>query len=129
MANKKDKERIIPIKTLSHEDLKKLVDESGLAIRVIEVGIGMPITTLDKCYKATPDPITGYVRTLPAKWEAPLIQFIKEKKAAKVDHKEEIKEVFKDLNIEVVEPEVLIPDQERKENWINMLHEVKAQLN
>ena len=50
MGRKKgQKIKLKPQKTLSHEDLVKLIDESGIPIRQIESGIGMPITTLDKC--------------------------------------------------------------------------------
>lgn len=115
--------KFVPQKTLTPDDLKKLVDESGIPVRQIESGIGMPITTLDKCLKG--DMVNGCVRTLPAKWEAPLIKFIKEKKAEKEDHKIEVKEILEAHNIEVKEEEVLIPDEERKREWIDKLLEAK----
>ena len=117
--------KIIPVKTLSPADLVKLVSESGIPVAQIEKGIGMPKTTLDKCLKAIPDPVTGYVRTLPAKYEAPLIKFIKEKKAEKEDLKIEVKEVMAAANIEVKEEEVEIPDEQRKRDWIAKLLEEK----
>lgn len=118
MANKK-------IETISTEDLRKLITESGLANAEIEKGIGMPITTLDKVLRAKPD-ARGYTRTLPTKWVAPLMQFIKEKKAVKEELKVEVKETLQEYNIEVKEPEVFIPDEKRKLDWINKLQEVKA---
>lgn len=119
MANKK-------IETISTEDLRKLITESGLAIAEIEKGVGMPVTTLDKVLRAKADS-RGYTRTLPTKWVAPLMQFIKEKKAAKEELKVEVKEVLQEHKIEVVEPEVHIPDEQRKKDWIAKLQEVKSE--
>jgi len=126
MARKKDSDLPIPQRTLSTDELKKLVYESGIPVQQIELGIGMPKTTLDKCLRGAL--VNGKPRLLPIKYEAPLIQFIKEKKAAKEELKLETKEVFQELNIPIVEEEVDIPDEERKRNWISKLQEVKAEL-
>ena len=129
MANKKGnkKGKLIPQKTLSPEDLIKLVRESGIPVSQIEKGTGMPLTTLDKCLKG--EKVNGHLRTLPAKWEAPLINFIKQKKAEKEELLIVTKEVFEDHNIEVKEEDVEIPDEQRKRDWINKLQEAKAELN
>lgn len=116
----------IKVDTISNEDLKKLIEESGLTVSEIEKGIKMPLTTLDKCLRAKADS-RGYTRTLPTKWVAPLMQFIKEKKAAKEELKVEVKEVLQEHKIEVAEPEVHIPDEQRKKDWIAKLQEVKLE--
>lgn len=126
MANKKDQDRLIPQRTLSTDELKKLVAESGIPVQQIENGIGMPKTTLHKVLSGSL--VNGNPRLLPIKYEAPLIQFIKEKKAAKEDLKIETKEVFQELSIPLVEEEVDVPDKERKLNWIAKLQEVKSEL-
>lgn len=118
--------KYVPTKTLTIDDVKKLVRESGIPVSIIEKGIGMPLTTLDKVINDRL--INGKPRSLPAKYEAPLIQFIKEKKAAKADLLIETKEVFEDLNIPVTEEDIDIPDKQRKLDWINKLQEVKDEI-
>lgn len=120
MANKKTE-------TITTEDLRKLITESGLTVAQIEKGVGMPSTTLDKVLRAKPDS-RGYTRTLPTKYVADTIQFIKEKKIAKEELILEVKEVLVEHNIEVKEPEVFIPDEKRKLDWISKLQEVKASI-
>jgi len=122
------KPKIILTKTLTIDDVKKLVRESGLKVFEIERGVGMPITTLDKVINDRPTPGSGVPRTLPAKWEAPMIDFIKKKKAEKEELLAATKEVFIELNIPVKVEPVEIPDEERKLAWIEKLREVKAEL-
>ncbi len=132
MKNKK-KQHLPLVKTLDPEALKKLVYESGIPIPQLERGIGMPKNTLSNCLlennTTTNKMGAKYVRTLPAKWEQPLINFIKQKKSDKEELKIEVKEVLAAHNIEVKEPEISIPDKERKEAWIQKMLEVKAELN
>lgn len=123
MPNKPNK-----IEAISTEDLQKLVKESGLTVAVIEKGVGMPERTLAKSLDAKADK-HGYIRTLPTKWVAGTIKFIKEKKAANEELKIEVKEVLVDHNIPVTEPEVYIPDKERKEAWIDKLQDAKIESN
>lgn len=129
MSRKKDSDSLKPKKTLSTEDLRKMIDDSGLSIYSIEKGIGMPDSTLLKCYNAKPD-ARGYTRTLPAKWELKLLQYIKEKKVAVEESKEEVKEILKESGIDVpiVIPESVIDDMEGKTNWMNKLKEVQDEL-
>ena len=98
MAKKKLK--TVQTKTLTIDDVKRIVAESGLKITEIERGVGMPITTLDKVINDRPTPGSGAPRTLPAKWEAPMIDFIKKKKAEKMMKSIEndpILSLFKDI--------------------------------
>lgn len=115
----------IKIETISTEDLQKLVKESGLTVAEIEKGVGMPERTLAKSLEAKPDK-KGYTRTLPTKWVADTIKFIKEKKVANEELKIEVKEVLIDHNIAVVEPEVDVPNKERKLAWIDKLKDAKT---
>lgn len=115
--------KVVPVKTLTQEEVVALVRESGIPVATIEKGIGMPLTTLDKCLKG--DTVNGWKRTLPAKYEQPLINFIKQKKAEKEELLISTKEVFQDLNIPIVEEEVFIPDEERKRAWVDKLLEAK----
>jgi len=125
--SKGHKGNLIPQKILSPEDLVKLVRESGIPVHQIEKGIGMPITTLDKCLKG--EIVQGkWTRTLPAKYEAPLIKYIREKRIEKEELQFEVKETLIEHNIEVKEKEVFIPDEKRKLDWIAKLQEVKAEL-
>ena len=113
-------------KTLTTDELIKVIDDSGIGITVIEKGIGMPQHTLYKIYHKTPDKTTGYVRSLPAKWELPLLNYIKQKKALIKDTIEETLEVREEVGLDpILEPEVDIPDLDRKLDWINKLQEVK----
>jgi len=123
------KPKLVLTKTLTVDDVKKLVRESGLKVFEIEKGVGMPKTTLDKVIndRLLDDGVTP--RTLPAKWEAPMIEFIKKKKAEKEELIASTKEVFIELNIPVKVEPVEIPDEERKLAWIEKLKEVKAELN
>lgn len=116
-------------KTLDPADLKRLVAESGMTIYAIEKGVGMPLTSLDKCLKAVPDK-KGYVRTLPAKWELPLLKFLKEKKAQHEDVKIERKEILEERGIEIpLEiPEAIVPVMQGRREWIDKLIEVKESL-
>lgn len=118
----------IKVEAISTEDLQKLVNESGLTVGAIERGVGMPDRTLAKTLEAKPDK-KGYIRTLPTKWVADTIKFIKEKKAANEELKIEVKEVLVDHNIPVVEPEVDVPNKERKLAWIDKLQDAKTELN
>lgn len=130
MPPKKKIKQIPLIRSLTTDDLIKIIDESGLAIKAIENGIGMPQNTLHKIYNKTPDKQTGYIRSLPVKWELPLLNFIKEKKALLQDHKEEIIEALEEVGLEVVSDnnETEIPDFERKQAWITKLQEVKDEI-
>lgn len=127
-AGRPKKQKITITKTLTIDDVKRIVAESGLKITEIERGVGMPITTLDKVINDRPTPGSGLPRTLPAKWEAPMIDFIKKKKAEKEELIEATKEVFVELNIPAKVEPVEIPDEERKLAWIEKLKEVKAEL-
>lgn len=122
------KPKLVLTKTLTIDDVKKLVRESGLKVFEIERGVGMPATTLDKVINDRPTPGSGVPRTLPAKWEAPMINFIKKKKAEKEELLATTKEVFIELNIPIKVEPVEIPDEERKLAWIEKLREVKAEL-
>ncbi len=131
-APKKAKRKPIPAlsRTLTTDELIKIIDESGLPILSIEKGIGMPHNTLYKVYHKTPDKNNGnYIRSLPAKWELPLLNYIKQKKALIKDTIEETLEVREEVGLEpIAEPEVDIPDLDRKLDWINKLQEVKSGL-
>lgn len=120
---------MIKKKTLDPADLKRLVEESGMTVYSIEKGVGMPLTSLDKCLKAKPDK-KGYVRTLPSKWELPLLKFLKEQKAKKIDVTIETKEILEENDIEVpIEiPEAIIPELEKRKEWISKLSEIKEEL-
>ncbi len=113
---------------ISTENLRRLVAESGLTVKEIEKGVGMPDCTLDKSLAARAVGKSGYVRTFPEKWVQPTINFIKEKKAAIVEIKMEVREVLIDHKVDIVEPEGTTPDKERKLAWIKKLQEVKAGL-
>ena len=126
MAKKKLK--TVQTKTLTIDDVKRIVAESGLKVNEIEKGVGMPLTTLDKVINDRPTPGSNIPRTLPAKWEAPMIDFIKKKKAEKEELLAATKEVFIELNIPVKVEPVEIPDEERKMAWIEKLKEVKAEI-
>lgn len=112
------------IKPMSTEEIRTLVKESGLSIADIEKGVGMPKDTLQKSLKERGTG-NGYIRTVPTKWIQPMIEFIKKAKVEKEELKIEIKEVQQTYNIPVEEPEVFIPDKERKLNWIDKLQQEK----
>lgn len=122
------KPKLVLTKTLTIDDVKRIVAESGLKVNEIEKGVGMPLTTLDKVINDRPTPGSNIPRTLPAKWEAPMIDFIKKKKAEKEELLAATKEVFIELNIPVKVEPVEIPDEERKMAWIEKLKEVKAEI-
>ena len=122
------KPKLVLTKTLTIDDVKRIVAESGLKVNEIEKGVGMPLTTLDKVINDRPTPGSNIPRTLPAKWEAPMIDFIKKKKAEKEELLAATKEVFIELNIPVKVEPVEIPDEGRKMAWIEKLKEVKAEI-
>lgn len=118
----------VKTRTLNHEDLVKLVRESGIPVAIIEKAVGIPLTTLDKCIKGALM-VNGAPRPLPAKYEAPLIKYIREKRIEKEELQFEIKETLIEHNIEIKEKEVFIPDEKRKLDWIAKLQEVKTEQN
>ena len=122
------KPKLVLTKTLTIDDVKRIVAESGLKVNEIEKGVGMPLTTLDKVINDRPTPGSNIPRTLPAKWEAPMIDFIKKKNAEKEELLAATTEVFIELNIPVKVEPVEIPDEERKMAWIEKLKEVKAEI-
>ncbi len=129
MSRRKDSDLPIPTKTLSVDDLRKVVYESGIAVSIIERAVGIPHTTLDKCLKALP--VKGkYPRSLPGKYELPLLKYIKEQKALKEDANIEVKEILEESGVDVPKPE--IPNTkyvQDKVSWIEKLVATKNELN
>ena len=124
------KNKPFAVRSLTTDELIKIINDSGLGVFTIEKGVGMPIHTLHKIYNKTPDNKTGYIRSLPVKWELPLLNYIKEKKALLQDRKEEIIEALEDVGLEVAHTEIKtnIPNMERKQAWINKLQEIKKEI-
>ena len=121
--------RFKKVEQITTEELRKLFKESGLTVSEIEKGVGMPHRTLSKTLDAKPATKSGHIRTLPTKWVAKTIRFIKEKKAENEELKLEIKEILIENNIPVVEPEVFIPNEQQKMDWINKLQEAHQEAN
>lgn len=124
MAGKPTKREII-----STDELRQLVAQSGLPVAEIEKGVGMPKLTLEKSLAARPVNKNGYIRTMPEKWALATVKFIRERKVEIEEIKLEVKDVLIEHNVPIIEPKVIIPDEERKLEWIKKLQEAKAELN